>query len=110
LLDDKLNEKIGEYRADYLKDRNSFSGEEVSEAQAFFDGFLGRIRHFRSYAESIYVEQDNSLREELIGMYTKNYASSVGSYLGFMYLKKHLLDQHAQDSLEKIRLDLQAGI
>ncbi|MBL4681617.1 MAG: glycosyltransferase [Pseudomonadales bacterium] len=110
LQDEQLSKQLSQYRDDLFGEGIIHSTVDEQEAYAFFDGFIGRIRHFRSFAKNIYLEQDSSLREELLGMYTKNFASTVGAYLGFMYLRKEQLDKASQDYLEKIREDLQAGI
>jgi hypothetical protein len=110
LLDDDLTRRLVDYRQIFLRDIGDISDEERDGAIIFYDEFRGRLSHFDRYASEIYLQQDGSLREELVKMFTKNFASTVGSCLGFLLLGKRHLDGQEIESVERIRLDLQAGI
>ncbi len=110
LLDDDLSRKMMQYRQEYLDGETGLAPQEQIEADSFVDGFCGRLAHFRQFAERIYIQQDAMLRSEIMETLTKTFASTAGSYLGFMYLDKYGLDQETAAVIEKVREDLQAGI
>ena len=109
LGDDSFSEYISSLRNDYLDDTSPKS-EERSVASSFVEGFIGRLEHFRSFANKIYLQQDQPLRVEFFDMLRKTFAATVGSYLGFLYLE--LKDENSADSVavEQIKSVMGAGI
>jgi glycosyltransferase involved in cell wall biosynthesis len=110
LLDDQLNSQIKEYREQYVIPGGKISGQEKTEALAFFAGFVGRLEHFRAFASDIYLQQDKALKLEVLDMIIKTFSATVGSYLGFLYLENVHLNNEPAAIVERIKSELQAGI
>jgi len=109
LEDAQLSDYITGLRNDYLDDKPP-KGEEHIVAQSFVEGFIGRLEHFRAFANKIYLQQDRVLREEFFGMLRKSFAATVGSYLGFLYLEMKDESSLNSEAVEQIKSVMGAGI
>ena len=84
--------------------------KEQAEAQAFIDGFVGRLVHFKSFANKIYLQQDAFLKREVFDMVRKTFAATAGSYLGFLYLAFKDEQNEFSEIVEDIKSTMGAGI
>ncbi len=109
LEDTQLADYIISLRSDYLDD-TPLQDYERPAARAFVDGFIGRMEHFRSFANKIYLQQDASLRHEVYDMLRKTFAATAGSYLGFLYLEYQKDDGANGDAVKRIKSVMGAGI
>jgi hypothetical protein len=87
----------------------SLSGEK-REAQRFVDALVNRLDHFGRFVDGVYRQQDLFLRQELRDAIVKTFAASVGSYLGFAYLRYASEENSERRSVELIKRELITGI
>ncbi|MDG2071444.1 MAG: glycosyltransferase, partial [Pseudomonadales bacterium] len=110
LQDDRFTAHLEQFRTDYIQPDGELSEADQTTARALADGFLARLDHFANFSGEIYREQDEVLREEILQMFGKTFAATVGSYIGFLYLNRESLDPKQAREIEAVCLDLQAGI
>ena len=110
LQDDRFTAHLEQFRADYILSDGELSEADETTARALTDGFLARLDHFANFSGEIYRQQDEVLREEILQMFGKTFAATVGSYIGFLYLNRESLDPKQAREIEAVCSDLQAGI
>ena len=110
LQDDRFTVHLEQYRTDYTQSDSELSEADETTARAIADAFLARLDHFVEFSGDIYREQDQVLRKEILQMFGKTFAATVGSYIGFLYLNRESLDPKHAREIEAVCLDLQAGI
>ncbi|MEN6584590.1 MAG: glycosyltransferase family 2 protein [Sulfuricella sp.] len=106
----RLDAYIDSLSARYLVAGWQRDGAARREARSFLDAFLARLEHFNAFAGSVYRGQDELLRRGLRDAVFKNFAATVGSTLGYMYMDLTQTTGASREMAETIKNELKVGI
>lgn len=110
LGEERLDAYIDSLSERYLAAGWKRDGAARRESRSFLDAFLARLDHFNAFAGSVYRRQDALLRRELRDAVCKNFAATVGSTLGYLYMDLAQTTDARRDMAETIKNELKVGI